>query len=87
MLRNPAERRSATVIGMFFAIGFVLSIVVAFVSPYFYQGVTESPALPTAVTTIICWIVLAGGGYLLDRHRRRLAEERASERSSANPAP
>lgn len=55
---------------MFFAIGFLLSIVVAFVSPYIWDGISGSPAFPTALTTIISFIVFAGGGYLLDRRSR-----------------
>ncbi|UPL10651.1 hypothetical protein [Microbacterium sufflavum] len=66
---------------MFFGIGFVLSIVVAFVSPYVYEGLTDAPALPTSVTIIVCWIVLAGGGYLLDRRRRRTVSADRGESS------
>lgn len=57
---------------MFFAIGFVLSVVVAFVSPYVFDAVSEDPAFPTAITVVLSWILFGGGGYLLDRRKRRL---------------
>lgn len=84
-MRELRGKRTATVVGMFFAIGFVLSIVVAFVSPYVYEGLTDSPALPTSVTIIACWVVLAGGGYLVDlrRHRKSAPEGADSPESPA----
>ncbi|PRA81291.1 hypothetical protein [Microbacterium sp. MYb66] len=65
---------------MFFAIGFVLSVVVAFVSPYLFDALVEAPALPTAITVVLSWIVFAGGGYLLDRRKRRQTEIVEGER-------
>lgn len=70
---------------MFFAIGFVLSVVVAFVSPYLYEGMTESPALPTSVTIIVCWVVFAGGGYLLDRRRAHARQSGAEGGHTSEP--
>lgn len=69
---NPKFDSSVNLVSMFFAIGFTLSIVVAFLSPYVWEGITESPALPTATTTIVGLFIFAGGGYLLDRRNRRL---------------
>ncbi len=67
---------------MFFTIGFLASIAIAFASPYFWQaqGVTSMWA-PT-ISTAVALIVLAGGGLLIDRKRRAT---RRHERAHANP--
>ncbi|WP_186324366.1 hypothetical protein [Microbacterium paludicola] len=55
---------------MFFALGLVPTIVIAFVSPYVWDGSADSSTL-TAVTTTAAIVGLAGGGHLLDHFRKR----------------
>lgn len=54
---------------MFSAIGFVLAIIWAFVSPYLFAGAGDA-ALATALATVAGLIVFIGGGALLDRRRK-----------------
>lgn len=55
---------------MFLGIGFVLSLAIAFGSPYLWDS-SENPALLAALTTAVAFLVLCGGGLLLDRRRKK----------------
>lgn len=73
-------RSTANLSDMYFSIGFLLAVIVAFASPYLYANSTDNPALLTAITTVVAWIVFAGGGHLIDRRRKqRLGSEKRSD--------
>ncbi len=55
---------------MFVGIGSVLSIAIAFASPYFWDS-SENPSLFSALTTLFAFLVFCGGGSLLDRRRKK----------------
>ena len=57
---------------MFAAIGFVIAIIWAFVTPYLFAGADDA-ALATALATVAGLIVFIGGGALLDRRRNARA--------------
>lgn len=66
---------------MYLGIGFALSLVIAFVSPYLWDS-SEDPSLLAALTSTVAFVVLCGGGLLLDRRRKR---KRATSRAHAHP--
>lgn len=55
---------------MYLGFGFVLSLAIAFASPYFW-GSSENPLLFSALTTAGAFVVLCGMGFTIDRRRKR----------------
>lgn len=54
---------------MYLGIGFVLSLAIAFDSPYFWDS-TANPALYSSLTTSTAFAVLCGSGIVVDRYRK-----------------
>lgn len=59
---------------MYTGFGVFLAIIVAFVAPYVWDS-SKDPALLSAVSTSIAFIVFCGVGMLLDRKRNRTKKE------------
>ena len=55
---------------MYLGIGFALSLAVAFASPYFWAA-SDNPALFSALTTAIAFVILCGLGFTIDRRRKK----------------